>query len=211
MSQSAEEMLHWVPPYYSESTIYKEQNTAKGKEIDILRYIIADMKYQFMPKYATWGLTFWEGLCNITPSASETLDERRKKVMTMLSTITPLTPIEFVNQVKKLTGETVKVYYTDWSVEGTDEPYSKIENAYLRKTSSENRGDYIVDVVINLPTELFNLITFKNAVYEIIPCHLMIRCSAIVNLNILKRYTHNELRRYTHLQLKNCIPLEEVI
>ncbi len=211
MSKSAEEMLRWVPPYYSESKIYKEQNNAKGREIDILRYIVDDLKYQFIPKYATWGLIFWENLCGIAPVASETLDERRKRVLTMLSTIAPLTPTEFVNQVKIATGENVKIYYTDWQVEDKDGPYGKIENVHLRKGDPEKKGDYIVDIVIDLPTELFNLITFKKTVYEIIPCHLMIKCSAIVNHDILKRYTHNELKRYTHNQLKNCIPLEEVV
>lgn len=206
MSKSANEMLRWIPPYYSESAIYKEQNTAKGNEIDILKYIIDDMKNQFSPKYATWGLAFWEELCGITSVSPDTLDDRRKKVMTMLSTMAPLTPTEFVNQVKKATGETANVYYTDWKVDETKE----IKNVHLRKVDPNNTGDYILDIVIVLPTETFNLIDFKNKVYDIVPCHLMIKCSAIVDNSVLKRFTHEQLKSFTHLQIKNCIPLEEV-
>ena len=206
MSQSAKEMLRWIPPYYSESSIYKEQNTAKGKEIDILKYIINDLKNQFSPKYATWGLVFWEQLCGIAPAPSDTLDERRKKVMTMLSTMAPLTPTEFVNQIKKATGETTKVYYTDWSVDET----KNIQNVHLRRLDPNNKGDYILDIVIVLPTETFDLIDFKDKVYDIVPCHLAIKCSAIVDNSVLRRFTHEQLKAFTHTQIKNCIPLEEV-
>lgn len=211
MSQSAEEMLSWVPPYYSESQIYKMQNAAKGTEMDILKYIIDDMKNQFTPEYSTWGLAFWEQLCGIKPFPEEDIEERRRRLMKLLSTMTPLSPSEFITQIKKATGETVKVYYTNWNVESKDEPYGKIENAHLRKTDAGGKGDYIVDIVIEFPTALFDLVSFKDTVYDIIPCHLMIKCSAIVNLETLKRFTHRELKRYTHLQLKNCIPLEEVV
>lgn len=207
MSKSASEMLRWIPPYYSESVIYKEQNTAKGNEIDILKYIIDDMKNQFSPKYATWGLMYWEQLCGISSASSDTLEDRRKKVTTMLSTMAPLTPTEFVNQIKKATGETAEVYYTDWNVDET----KGIENVHFRKLDPNNTGDYILDIVIVLPTETFSLIDFKDKVYDIVLCHLMIKCSAIVDNSVLRRFTHEQLKAFTHSQIKNCIPLEEVI
>jgi hypothetical protein len=204
---TADEMLRFIPPYYSESKIYAEQNRIKGEEFDILKYIIEDFQSQISPETATWGLMLWEALCGIRPPLNSTVEERRSKVISAISALSPLSPYEFIQRIKSVTGETVNLFYTDWDI---TEPYNVIMNSFIRDTESENTNSYVIDVVITLPTKNFTLTSFKNEVYGILPAHLAIRCSAIVNLDILRQFTHAQLRRFTHKQLGSVIPLEEV-
>jgi hypothetical protein len=173
-----------------------------------LKYIIEDFQNQISPKTATWGLSLWEALCGIRPPLNSTIEERRSKVITAISALSPLSPYEFVQRIKSITGETVSLFYTDWYI---TKPYEVVMNSFIRDTEAENTNSYVIDVVIMLPTKNFTLVNFKNAAYDILPAHLAIRCSAIVNLNILERFTHAQLRRFTHKQLGSVIPLEEVM
>lgn len=204
MSESGKQMLTFVPPYYSESKIYNEQNEAKGMEFDVLKYIIEDFKNQIVPQTATWCLPMWEELCGITPSSGDALEKRRTAVVTTISTMSPMSPVEFIRQIKTITRENIEIYYTDWDL------FESVNNVYVRNTELPNTNGYVVDVVICFPSKTYDLLKFKTVVYNIIPAHLMIRFYAKLNIRSLGTFTHKQLSRYKHSELNNIISVEDV-
>ena len=86
------EMLSYVQSYYRESRIYLNQNKAKGEEFNILRTLIDDLVNQFTPQTSTWLLKSWEEYCGIPVNESDSIEERRARVLSKISLITPMTP-----------------------------------------------------------------------------------------------------------------------
>lgn len=95
----SEEMLKYVPGYYRGSKYYQAQNTAKGREFDIMRAIMDDLPNQLVPQKATWGLVLWEEFLEITPAPGESLVSRRMNVMKKYSNVQLVTPISMERMI----------------------------------------------------------------------------------------------------------------
>lgn len=75
-----EEMQAYLPAYYDESPQMQELLKTQAQDVQKLRDDIRDGLDQFTIDTATWGLSRWETMCDVTTDESKPLVERRSVV-----------------------------------------------------------------------------------------------------------------------------------
>jgi hypothetical protein len=79
-SERGQQMLSYVPPYYSTSRIMQALYQAEGLEFDALRDALNQVLDQFFVDTATWYLDQWESDLALAQNPSLTDDERRWRI-----------------------------------------------------------------------------------------------------------------------------------
>lgn len=75
-----ENLLLYMPLYYRDSGIVNALLSVEGKEFDILRENIDDVKNQFFIDTATWGLELWEKEYGLPVNTEFTDQQRRSRL-----------------------------------------------------------------------------------------------------------------------------------
>ncbi|WP_142976010.1 YmfQ family protein [Clostridium botulinum] len=108
-SPKGKEMIKQITPMYQDSKIEKAIYQAIGNEFDNAEYLINELLLQLFPQTATWGLVLWEQRVGLNTNLSETLEQRRRKVITKLQTRYPITPLAMANILKSYTGADINI------------------------------------------------------------------------------------------------------
>lgn len=74
-----------LPSSYKSDTFMNELMRIVGEEIEHQDYLDLDLLYQLFPQTATWGLKKWELLLKLPTDETDSLENRRSKVIAKLS------------------------------------------------------------------------------------------------------------------------------
>lgn len=132
----------------------------------------------FLMTATDYGLSRWEGMMGVTPKGTETIEERRFRILSLLASDTPYTYRQLEKLLTSLCGK------GGYEIELDHNNYS-----ILVKVALTSRSSY--EAVIEL-------------LAKIIPANLIF--NAILKYNqhsTLSKYTHAQLRAYTQFQLRD--------
>lgn len=90
-SEKAYQMLSYILPFYDHDEYMMYIFEAQGSTLDKLTDIISAFYNQSFPQRATWSVPYWEQLFDISPMPGESIEERRKKLLTFLGSGQPIT------------------------------------------------------------------------------------------------------------------------
>ena len=133
---------------------------------------------QFIKTAGGLGLSRWEKLLGIIPKGTETLEERRFKILTRLNERLPYTLPQLKNILETLCGA------GNYSAEVMEGTYQLVVKIGLAAKSSFSDVEALLERVV--PRNMIvNLLQLYNTYAEI------------------GRFTHGQLAAYTHNQLRN--------
>lgn len=93
------DLINHVPFFMKEVKEFKSIVKAENPEFDLLQDTRIDMmNNQFILSSTEYGVKRWEKLLNITPSQNDTLDKRKKMILTLMNNNTPYT----IRNLKKI-------------------------------------------------------------------------------------------------------------
>lgn len=104
-SNKGRQLIKTVSPIFNNSIQMKAIFHAIGNEWENIDSLVDDIKIQFFPQTATWGLRFWEELLEIPVNEEIPLDRRRAMVLYRIKLRAPMTPARIANVTKSLAGE----------------------------------------------------------------------------------------------------------
>ena len=108
-SPSAVRMMSRISPIYGKAYVGKWIFQVMGMEVDDIRLRYGELKDQAFPETATWGLPYWEQRYAITPTAGQTIEERRRAILTKRNTREPFNPAKVEQIIRTMTGCTAHV------------------------------------------------------------------------------------------------------
>lgn len=136
------------------------------------------MDSQFVMTAPERGIERYETIYGITPQDTDTLEERRFRILSRINTQLPYTIRMLRQRLQALCGE---------------DGYSL----------AVNYGAYELTVKVAL-TAKRNLQATQDMLAEVVPANMIVTCSLLYNQHqTLNRFTHAQLAAYTHNQLKN--------
>lgn len=98
LSPKTKEMMSYILPIYDNDDYILNAFEANGKEIDSLWKIVNEFGDQMFPQFATWSLRYWEQQLALPHGSNMSTEERRKRIITTLTTYYPInvSRVEFV-------------------------------------------------------------------------------------------------------------------
>lgn len=133
---------------------------------------------QFILTAGNLGLSRWESILEITPKGTDTLEDRRFRILTRINEELPYTLPQLRNILKTLCGE------GNYSAEIT-------------------AGTYILIVKIGLAAKN-NYNDVEALLVRVVPANISVDLSQLYNPHTeLGRFTHAQLAAFTHEQLRN--------
>lgn len=103
-SPAAVRMMSRISPIYDRSYVGKWIFQVMGLDMDATRLRFEELRLQAFPETATWGLTYWEQRYGITPTPSQTLEERRRAVLLKRNAREPINPRKLEHIIQTMTG-----------------------------------------------------------------------------------------------------------
>lgn len=133
---------------------------------------------QFISTANEIGVSRWEKILNITPKATDDIDERKFRILTRFNEQIPYTMRILEQQLELLCG------VGEYSVE---------------------LGLYTIFVKVSLVAKS-NFDDIKNLLNRVIPANMIIVLTLKYNRHLdLKKFTHGQLSKFTHLDLRNGV------
>lgn len=172
-------LIDYLPPFVQE---YKEIATIMGVEqfeIDQL-WAESDNAFadQFIMDATENGVSRRESILDISPKGTDTLDERKFRILTKLNQELPYTMRKLEQALTNLCGE---------------DGYSIVMNP----------AEYYIEVKLGI-SNASNYSEVENILKKMIPANMMSTVSIKYNSNsILTQFTHAQLSAYTHERLRN--------
>ena len=100
------QLLNYLPPFMQEYIELQEIMAAEQPEFDLLWDAVETaLKEQYIHSAEDYGLTHWERILEITPLESDTLDERRFRILTLLNSDRPYTMRKLEQLLSTFCGE----------------------------------------------------------------------------------------------------------
>lgn len=90
-SESARRMLGYVLPIYDFDRFMLTLFQLAGVEVDELWQWVHEIRQQAFPQTATWGLRYWEQKLGLPVNESLPIEERRKRIITWMTSEWPVT------------------------------------------------------------------------------------------------------------------------
>jgi hypothetical protein len=151
---------------------------AEQAEIDLLWTATENaLSDQFILEATENGVSRWESMLHISPKGTDTLDERKFRILTQLNQELPYTLRKLERMLENLCG-----------VDG----YSIMVNS----------AEYQVEVKLALSNE-GNYEEVKNVLKKMIPANMVQVITILYNPhNLFTQFTHEQLSTYTHNQLR---------
>ncbi|CAI3542765.1 MULTISPECIES: putative phage tail protein [Clostridium] len=172
-------ILDYIPPVLADAEEQKQIFKALNPEINMLwAEIERAQNNQFISSSDEYGVARRENMLSIKPKNTETLDDRKFRLLSREIEKLPYTYRVLKNKLKALCGE----------------------NGYTLNIDYENE---IVDIKIELTSrKSFDEVELMTE--KMIPLNMVINISLLYNQNsLLKKYTHKQLSAYKHSQLRN--------
>lgn len=179
MAMNKRNLIDYLPLFMQEFFQMQQIMTAEQGEFDALWAAFEDtMSDQFILYAAENGVKRWEIITGITPKDTDTLDERKFRVLAKLNQELPYTMIKLKESLTTICGTGNFLIEPDFS-----EYHVTIKLAL----SNTNNYQEVVDLLIKmLPANLTQ--------------HVQIMYN---NQMLLSQFTHGEMQRYKHYQLRN--------
>ena len=132
---------------------------------------------QFVTTATARGLARYEKIYGIVPQDTDTLDERRFRVLARINAQLPYTVRRLKQLLETLCGE----------------------DGYRMALSY---GEYLLEVKVAL-TAKRNLSAVQELLREVVPANMVVSCTLLYNQHrTLARFTHTRLAAYTHRELR---------
>ena len=174
-------LIDYLPPFMQEFHEIKKIMEAEQPEIDDLWEKCADaLDDQFVLSATENGVKRWEKIMNIISKDTDTLDERKFRILTKMNQELPYTMTKLKESLTVLCGEgnfSIDLQSADYHIE--------IRLALTNK----NNYDDVVDLLSKMIPA--NLTQWVQIMYN--------------NQSVIGRFTHSELTSYTHEQLRGEI------
>lgn len=170
--------VEYLPGYMAE--LFEMQELYKGLQPELdLMYRIKDssMEECFVLTCEGFGLERYEEMLGITPLPTDTIDDRRLRVLAALNGDTPYTFERIYAKLKVLCGE---------------------DNV----TMEYAKDIYTLRVLVQLAAKN-QIDTVNRMLRQMLPCNISLICSLAYNRHSdLAPYKHSHLAQYTHLKLR---------
>ncbi len=172
-------LMQYLPPYMQGYRELAQIMKGEQVEVDALWEALVDgMKEQFIGDATEYGISRWERIMGITPKATDTLDERRFRVLVRLNESLPYTYRSLNQRLSDICGSDGYVVALDTSA-------------------------YTLNVKINLINRS-NFGDVQELLDRIVPANLVVSLEIIYNQHFtVAAYTHAFLAGRTHGQIRN--------
>lgn len=172
-------LINYLPSFMQEYLEMQKIMEVQQPEIDLLWAKIENaLAEQFISDATEHGVQRWEKIINVFPKRSDTLADRKFRILTKLNIQLPHTVRSLEQTLTTLCGE------GNYTVEVSIENYHIEVRIPLKSESSYQE-------VVNL---------LKNT----IPANMTQHVQIIFNDHaLLSRYTHEQMSHFTHKQLRN--------
>lgn len=172
-------LIHYLPYVVRDYDVFKAMMEAEQPEFETAWASVNDlMDNQFISTAGNLGLTRWERIFGITPKGTDTLDDRRFRILTRINEELPYTLPQLLAILETICGK---------------DNYSVTVDA----------GTYILVVKIGLAA-LSNFSDVEALLQRVIPANMVVDLSQLYNTYTeLGRSTHAQLAAYTYDQLRN--------
>lgn len=135
-------------------------------------------KEQYISTASVYTIERWESMLSISPKATETLEDRRFRILTRLQSDTPYTMLKLNEKLSNLCGA---------------------DGYHITLTASS----YAIDIKLALGNKSM-MDDVEKILKEMIPANMVQTISILYNTHTtLSAFTHATLSSYTHYQLKN--------
>ena len=84
MRQNQVNILKYLPEFLAKDKDFKAVADTCSEEHDLIRLELQDIFQQFFVTTATWGLSYWEDILDITPDATDGYIKRRRRILLRL-------------------------------------------------------------------------------------------------------------------------------
>lgn len=171
-------LINYLPPFMQKYLELRQVMEAEQPEVDDLWTACENaLDDQFIMDATTYGVKRWENMLMITPKDTDTLDERKFRILTKLNQELPYTLTKLKEALTTLCGA------DGFSIDLQPENYH-VEV----KLALSNQNNY---------QEVVNLLT------KMIPANLTQHVKIMYTRHsVLSAYNHNDLAAYTHEQLR---------
>lgn len=172
-------LIDYLPPFIQQFTEMHLIMSAEQPEIDEIWTSCEDILADTFILYAREsGIKRWETIVGITPKATDTLDERRFRILTKMNQELPYTMRKLEEVLTVVCGE--GNFFIDLQ---PDKYHIQIDLAL----TNSNNYDEVVDVL-----------------KKMVPANMTQKVQIMYNSHdVVSRFKHSELTAYTHEQLRN--------
>lgn len=172
-------ILEYLPSILHDVEEFQKIGSTEDSELialwDCLNAALSD---QFVQTATNNGVTRWESILQILPKGTDTLPDRKFRILTRLNEQLPYSDRMLRQQLAALCGE----------------------NGY---TMEINHGEYTLTVKVEL-TAKNNFVDVGRLLERVVPANLIIDLSLRYNQHSkIAQFTHGQLASYTHNQLRN--------
>lgn len=171
-------LIDYLPPYMQEYLEMQKIMEAQQSKVDLL-WVAAEnaLADQFILDATAYGVTRWESMLNISPKDTDTLDERKFRILTRLNQELPYTLRKLERTLTSLCGADG---YSIWLI--PNEYYIEVRLAL------ENENKYL---------------EVEKVMRKMIPANMTQYVQIMYNTHrMLSVFTHEYLSAYTHDQLR---------
>lgn len=178
-------LLDLLPQIYHPILDYRAISNLSGREVSELyngvKYI---MDNNFITTASEDTLSKWEKYLNLVPNGTDTLDERRFRILAKLNDYPPYTDHYLVNKLTELCGA---------------------DNFAIKKDYT----NYKLEVLFSLASST-NEETIREVLRSIVPANLELSIQPFRSrYSELHAFTHEALSNYTHAEIETRVPIEQ--
>lgn len=172
------DILSYLPPVIADTVEFQELAKTMNPELTALWSAVDSVwDNQFINSLNLHGVKRWEQMLKITPLGTDTIEDRRFRILAYLNADIPYTYKQLENMIKNLCGE----------------------NGYKMELKNEEYT-LIIRIALTAAKQLNEVIKLLN---RVVPANLVIDCALLYNqYKDLESKTHAELNAFTHEQLR---------
>lgn len=172
-------LIDYLPHYVQEYLEMRQIMNAEQPEFDLVwergENALSD---QFIQDATEYGVKRWESMLKVTPKDTDSLDERKFRILTMLNQELPYTMSKLKEALTTLCGA------GEFSID-------------------LQAAEYHIEVKLAL-TNVNNYMEVERILKKMIPANMTQFVQIMYNSNnVIGRFTHAQLAAYTHEQLKS--------
>lgn len=172
-------LINYLPYVVRDYDVFKAMMEAEQPEFESAWASVNDlMNNQFISTAGNMGLSRWEQILEITPKGTDTLDDRRFRILTRINEELPYTLPQLRVILETLCGAG-------------------------NYSATVEEGTYILLVKIGLAAKK-NFSDVEALLQRVVPANMVVDLSQLYNTHAeLGRFTHAHLAAFTHDHLRN--------
>lgn len=172
-------IIEYLPTLLQEFREFKTITLVEQTELDkMLTEVEKVLNNQFVSDADEVGVSRYEKILKIQKKATQTLDERKFKILAVINATIPYTTTTLCEQLEHLCGK----------------------NGY---TVNLLNDDYTIEVKVEL-TAKNNFLSVKEILSNTLPCNMIVKLELKYNQHTtLSKLTNTQMRAYTHNNLRN--------